>query len=109
MGSVAVNVSAAHLRDNDLERRLVQIGPGDYYIDHPTYGQSGFYNVKHTASAWRDALGPQVLVKAAGNNNTSYSAAVNQLATATDSNGRLMLNGQMLVVGVGYSTPTDPR
>ena len=100
MGSVAVNVSAAHLRDNDLERRLVQIGPGDYYIDHPTYGQSGFYNVKHTASAWRDALGPrQVLVKAAGNNNTSYSAAVNQLATATDSNGRLMLNGQMLVVG----------
>ena len=99
-GSVAVNVSAAYLRDGHLESRLVQIGPGDYYLDHPTYGQAGFYGVKHTASDWRAALGPrQVLVKAAGNNNTGYSAAVNQLATATDDSGRLILNGQMLVVG----------
>ena len=100
MGSVAVNVSAAYLRDRDLESRLVQLGPGDYYLDHPTYGQTGFYGVKHTANDWQAALGPrQVLVKAAGNNNTSYSAAINQLATATDESGRLILNGQMLIVG----------
>ena len=54
----------------------------------------------HEAEGWRAALGPnQVLVKAAGNNDTEYSAGANQWATATDSEGNLLLNGQMLIVG----------
>jgi len=100
--SVAVNVSAAYLRDAYLESRLRQIGDGSYYLDDPHwgYGENGFYDVKSVASGWGAALGPrQVLVKAAGNSGTSYSAGFNQLATATDDSGALLLNGQMLVVG----------
>ena len=40
-----------------------------------------------------------VLVKAAGNQGTDYSAGMNQMATATDANGNLILDGQMIVVG----------
>ena len=36
--SVAVNVSAAYLRDNRLERRLVKLEEGSYYLDDPDYG-----------------------------------------------------------------------
>lgn len=99
--SVAVNVSAAYLRDRYLETFLVPIGEASYYLDDPWgYGQTGFYGVKAEAASWRAALGPrQVLVKAAGNNGTDYSAAANQLATATDGSGDLILNRQMLIVG----------
>lgn len=100
--SVAVNVSAAYLRDATLEARLRQIGDADYYLDDPWwgYGENGFYGVKSLATGWSAALGPrQVLVKAAGNSGTDYSAGFNQLATATDASGNLLLNRQMLVVG----------
>lgn len=100
--SVAVNVSAAYLRDTFLESRLRRLGDGSYYLDDPWYGygENGFYGVKSLAAGWAAALGPrQVLVKAAGNNGTDYSAAFNQLATATDDSGALLLNSQMLVVG----------
>ncbi|MBL6625387.1 MAG: S8 family serine peptidase [Alphaproteobacteria bacterium] len=100
LGSVAVNVSAAYGASSFLESRLVALDTGSYYLDYSTYGQEGFYNVTRTADAWREALGPsQVLVKAAGNFGTDYSAGLNQLATATDEDGSLMLNGQSLVVG----------
>ena len=99
--SVAVNVSAAYLRNRYLESFLVPVGTANYYLDDPWgYGQTGFYGVKATAASWRDALGPrQVLVKAAGNSGTDYSAATNQLATATDDEGHLILNRQILIVG----------
>jgi len=99
--SVAVNVSAAYLRNRYLESFLVPVGEASYYLDDPWgYGQTGFYGVKATAASWRDALGPrQVLVKAAGNSGTDYSAATNQLATATDGDGNLILNRQILIVG----------
>ena len=100
--SVAVNVSAAYLRDAFLESRLRRLGDGSYYLDDPWYGygENGFYGVRALAAGWAAALGPrQVLVKAAGNSGTDYSAAFNQLATATDDSGTLLLNRQMLVVG----------
>ena len=99
--SVAVNVSAAYLRDRYLEAFLVPIGEASYFLNDPWgYGQTGFYGVKSEAATWREALGPrQVLVKAAGNSGTDYSAAANQLATATDGNGDLILNRQILIVG----------
>ena len=100
LGSVAVNVSAAYLRDYSLERRLVKIGDGSYYLDDPWHGVNGFYGMGLEAAGWREALGAnQILVKAAGNNDTDYSAAGNQMATATDAQGNLILNGQMLIVG----------
>ena len=100
LGSVAVNVSAAYLRDSRLERRLVKLEEGSYYLDDPDYGVNGFYGMRGQAAAWREALGPnQILVKAAGNSGTDYSAGANQMATATGDDGMLLLNGQMLVVG----------
>ena len=100
LGSVAVNVSAAYLRDNRLERRLVKLEEGSYYLDDPDYGVNGFYGMRGQAAAWREALGPnQILVKAAGNSGTDYSAGANQMATATGDDGMLLLNGQMLIVG----------
>ena len=100
LGSVAVNVSAAYLRDSRLERRLVKLEEGSYYLDDPDYGVNGFYGMRGQAAAWREALGPnQILVKAAGNSGTDYSAGANQMATATGDDGTLLLNGQMLVVG----------
>lgn len=100
LGSVAVNVSAAYLRDSWLEQKLVKIGDGSYFLDDPYHGVNGFYGMRLQAEGWRAALGPnQILVKAAGNNDTDYSAGANQWATATDENGGLILNGQMLIVG----------
>ena len=100
LGSVAVNVSAAYLRDSRLEGRLVKLDEGSYYLDDPDYGVNGFYGMRGQAAAWREALGPdQVLVKAAGNSGADYSAAANQMATATGDDGTLLLNGQMLIVG----------
>jgi len=100
IGSVAVNVSAAYLRDHWLEQKLVMIDQGSYYLDDPWHGVNGFYGMRLQAADWREALGPnQILVKAAGNNDTPYSAAANQMATATDDQGNLILNGQMLIVG----------
>ena len=100
LGSVAVNVSAAYGRDAFLDGRLVQIDVGNYYLDHSSYGTNGFYNARSAAYGWKAALGPeQVLIKAAGNDGTTYSAGFNQMATATDDSGELILGGQMLVVG----------
>ena len=73
---------------------------GSYYLDDPDYGVNGFYGMRGQAAAWREALGPnQILVKAAGNSGTDYSAGANQMATATGDDGTLLLNGQMLIVG----------
>jgi len=100
LGSVSVNISAAYLRDYALEQNLIKLAEGDYYLDHPTYGVQGIYGSRGVALAWRGALGDQqVLVKAAGNNNTSYSGAMNQMATASYDDGTLILDGQMLIVG----------
>lgn len=100
LGSVAVNVSAAYGRNSFLESRLVQIGEEDYYLDYAGYGTNGFYDARSAAYGWKTALGPeQILVKAAGNDGTSYSAGFNQLATASDASGALILDGQVLIVG----------
>lgn len=100
LGSVAVNVSAAYGRDTALENQLVEIGTGSYYLDHAVYGTNGFYNARSAAVDWRAALGDsQLLIKAAGNSGTAYSAGYNQMATASDDAGNLILDGKMLVVG----------
>ena len=99
-GAVATNVSAAYLTNRYLDSLLISRGDGSYFLDHPVYGQEGFYSVTRTAADWHAALGPsQVLVKAAGNDGTAYSVGLNQLATATGTDGKLLLNGQFIVVG----------
>ena len=98
-GSVAINVSAELNLDRAFKNSLVKIGDGSYKSTHWYYGENGYNGVKNDAQSWKDALGEQVLVKAAGNAGRDYSAGFNQMAIATDDNGNLILNGQMLIVG----------
>ena len=64
---------------------------------------NGYNGAVDEAKHWKNALGEQVLVKAAGNSGYDYSAGMNQMATATDSNGNPILDGQMIIVG-NYDT-----
>jgi subtilisin family serine protease len=98
-GSVAINVSAELNLDRAFQNSLVKIGDGSYKSTHWYYGENGYNGVKNDALSWKDALGEQVLVKAAGNAGRDYSAGFNQMSTATDDNGNLILDGQMLIVG----------
>ena len=100
LGAVAINMSAAYLRESSFESTLVKLNEGSFYSTDAYHGVNCYYNSRGEAYAWKAALGSdQVLVKAAGNDGTRYSAGHNQLATATDDSGSLILDGQMLIVG----------
>lgn len=100
-GAVVINLSAATTRfDRNWKNSLVDLGNGNYYSNHYYYGVNGYNGTKFDAYKWKEALGNEmVLVRAAGNSNTPYAAGTNQLATATDDNGKLILDGQMIIVG----------
>jgi len=100
LGSVAINVSAEMNYDSAFRSSIVKTAPGEYYSTHWYYGENGYNGAVNEAVKWKAALGDeQVLVKAAGNAGWDYSAGMNQMATATDANGNLILDGQMIVVG----------
>jgi subtilisin family serine protease len=100
-GAVVANISSATTRfDKNWENSLVKIEDGSYYSNHYYYSVNGYSGVKNQAQAFKDALGDDmVLVRAAGNGNLDYAAGTNQIATATDDNGNLILDGQVLIVG----------
>ena len=107
LGSVAINVSAEQNYDSGFRNSIVKKADGDYYSTHWYYGVNGYNGALQEASLWKTALGDdQVLVKAAGNAGRDYSAGMNQMATATDSNGNLILDGQMIIVG-RYNNSTN--
>ena len=100
IGSVAINVSAEVNYDTGFRNSIVKQATGVYYSTHWYYGENGYNGAVNEAVKWKTALGDeQVLVKAAGNAGWDYSAGMNQMATATDANGNLILDGQMIVVG----------
>ena len=100
IGSVAINVSAEVNYDTGFRKSIVKTAPGVYHSTHWFYGENGYNGAVNEAVKWKSALGDeQVLVKAAGNAGWDYSAGMNQMATATDTNGNLILDGQMIVVG----------
>jgi hypothetical protein len=100
LGSAAINVSAEVNYDRAFRDSIVKTAPGEYYSTHWYYGENGYNGAVNEAVKWKAALGDeQVLVKAAGNAGWDYSAGMNQMATATDANGNLILDGQMIVVG----------
>jgi len=100
-GAVVINVSANTTRfDSNWRRSLVDLGDGNYYSNHYFYGVNGYNGALQDAVKWKEALGNEmVLVRAAGNGYYDYAAGGNQLATATDTNGNLILDGQMIIVG----------
>ena len=100
IGSVAINVSAEVNYDRAFRNSIVKDANGEYHSTHWYYGENGYNGAVIEAGKWASALGDeQVLVKAAGNAGWDYSAGMNQMATATDSNGNLILDGQMIIVG----------
>jgi subtilisin family serine protease len=100
IGSVAINVSAEVNYDSGFRNSIVKEADGVYYSTHWYYGENGYNGSVGEAKKWKSALGnEQVLVKAAGNAGWDYSAGMNQMATATDANGNLILDGQMIIVG----------
>ena len=100
IGSVAINVSAEVNYDKGFRDSIVQKANGEWYSTHWYYGVNGYNGSVEEAKQWKTALGSeQVLVKAAGNSGWDYSAGMNQMATATDSDGNLILDGQMIIVG----------
>ncbi len=99
-GSVAINVSAEVRYDTGFRNSIVKKTDGEWYSTHWYYGTNGYNGAVNEAVGWKSALGnEQVLVKAAGNAGYDYSAGMNQMATATDANGNLILDGQMIIVG----------
>ncbi len=100
LGSVAINLSGEVNHDIAFRNSIVDQGNGNYYSTHWYYGTNGYNGAGADAPSWKTALGDeQVLVKAAGNAGKAYSAGMNQMATATDADGNLILDGQMIVVG----------
>ena len=99
-GAIAINVSAEVRLDNGFKNSLVLDNTGKWHSTHWYYGVNGYNGAKGEATTWKNALGTDmILVKAAGNQGTDFSAGMNQMATATNSDGNLILDGQMLVVG----------
>jgi hypothetical protein len=100
INSSAINVSAEVRYDTAFRNSIVKTAPGEYHSTHWYYGENGYNGAVNEAVKWKAALGnEQVLVKAAGNAGWDYSAGMNQMATATDSDGNLILDGQMIIVG----------
>ena len=99
-GAVATNLSIAVEPEARYQLSLVEDGTANWYSTHWYYGQNGYAGAKLEAPSWASALGTDmVLVKASGNAGLPYSAGINQLATATDSEGNLILDGRMIIVG----------
>ena len=100
LGAVAINVSAETKLDTGFKNNIVKDSAGTWHNTHWYYGTNGYNGAVNEAVKWKAALGNEmVLVKAAGNAGTDYSAGMNQMATATDANGNLILDGQMIIVG----------
>ena len=97
---MAINVSAETRLDRAFIDSLVKDASGQWHSTHWYYGINGYNGAVDEAKKWKSALGDEmILVKAAGNAGTEYSAGMNQMAIATDDTGNLILDGQMLIVG----------
>jgi hypothetical protein len=100
IGSIAYNVSANYNSDSALRSSIVNLGDGNFKSNHSFYGQYGYNGVIDEAPLWAAALGTeQILVNSAGNQTSDVVFGTGQMATATDSNGDLILGGRMLVAG----------
>jgi len=93
------NFSANTSYSTAYTKSVTQIAPGIYASSDKNYGGKNYYNLEKPET-WAQALGPNtVLTVSAGNSNLPYVQNPATFASATDVNGKLVLNGQMLVVG----------
>jgi subtilisin family serine protease len=96
---VVANLSANTGYSTAYTASMTKLSPGIYASNDKNYGGAGYYNGE-TPQSWAAALNPRmVLTISAGNTGLSYVQNPATFANATDANGNLVLNGQMLVVG----------
>jgi len=104
---VVANLSANANYDTAYKNSITDHGNGIYTSNHIHYGGANYYNMEDPTQ-WAAALGSEMVVTvAAGNHGLDYVANPATFATAVDSNGNLLLNGQMMVVGNWNATNGD--
>lgn len=105
IGAVVANISANYEYDAAYLKNMVKLSDGNYTNTDPRY--IGQYFMGEDPKLWAKSLSPNmVLVNSAGNNGYAYSQQPGTLATAVDANGKLILGGQVLIVGA-WDTGTN--
>ena len=103
---VAANLSANVNYAADYTRSVYRLADGTFYSNHVNYGGTNYYNLEQPTD-WSTVLGKQmVLVVAAGNQGLGYVQSPAVFASAVGRDGRLVMNGQMIIAG-GWNTTTN--
>lgn len=98
IGAVVANISANNTYDAAYMRNWTRLSDGTWWNKDSRY--IGRYFMNENPYTWAGALGPEmVLVNSAGNQGYAYPTQPGTLATATDSNGNLILGGRVIIVG----------
>ena len=99
-GAVVYNMSASSNFDSGWKNNLVKHNDGMFSNNHWYYGTNGYNGYVDDTKNWAVADNNQtVLTVAAGNDGLGYAAYPGLMATVTDKNGDLVLDGRMLIVG----------
>lgn len=101
---VVANLSSSVGYSTTYTKSVYKLNDGTYYSNDKNYGGTFYYN-RENPTAWANVLGKEmVLVVAAGNSALPYVSNPATFASATDTNGKLILNGQMIIAGNWNST-----
>lgn len=103
---VVANLSSNIAYSTAYTSSVYKLKDGTYYSRDPNYGGTNYYN-KETPNGWANSLGSQmILVVAAGNTSPLYVQNPATFASATDSSGKLLLGGRMIIAG-NYNTTNN--
>jgi hypothetical protein len=103
---VVANLSANTNYSSGYKASVYQLADGTYHSNDANYGGTNYYNLQNPTD-WSNVLGKEmVLVVAAGNQGLKYVQAPAVFASAVDADGRLLMNGQMIIAG-GWNTSTQ--
>jgi len=96
---VVANISANTNYSSSYRDAITDHGNGIFTNNHTIYGGTNYYNLTDPQD-WADVLPNElVLVVSAGNTTLGYVQNPATYASAVDSNGKLVLDGRMLVAG----------
>jgi subtilisin family serine protease len=105
IGAVVANISASSTYDSTYLKNMVKLSDGNYTNTDPRY--VGNYFMNEDPNLWAKSLSTNmVIVNSAGNNGYAYANQPGTLATAVDATGKLILGGQLLIVGA-WDTGTN--
>ena len=96
---VVANLSANTNYSAGYQASVKKLAAGMYASTDAIYGGANYYNLEDPKQ-WAQALTSRIaLTVSAGNQGLAYVQNPATFAAATDDSGKLLLNGQMLVVG----------